>query len=284
MDGHITQSQADEYALGALEPEIERLVTLHASDCDQCRERVFAAERAVAYVALNVPRVAAPRAMKQRVFVRAGIRRPPAIVRVARLGRAVAGIAAAFVAIAAFTGMLAVRGDLKDVRQENVQLARQIDDVKSRDVQIFALSQGLKEAKATADDLQTARERDRELLAALLSPESDIADVSPLGSGNTSIGRLVWEADQSRIWFVAQRLPTLPEGQTYQIWLMSEGDYFSLGAFNSDETGSAVHMADVPAGIGRYDSALVTIETLDGLPGRRGEGVFFVADLARTSQ
>lgn len=284
MDGHITQPQADEYALGALEPEIERLITLHASDCDECRERVFAAERALAYVALNAPRVAAPRAMKQRVYVRAGIRRPPMILRAVRLGRAVAGIAAAFVAIAAFTGMLAVRGDLKDLRQENVQLQLEIDDVSSQDVQIFALGQRLKDAEATAEDLRTASERDNELLAALLSPESDIADVTSLGSGNTSIGRLVWEADQSRIWFVAQRLPTLPAGQTYQIWLMSEGDYFSLGAFNSDETGSVVYPRFVPEGLGRYDSALVTIETVGGLPGRRGDGVFFVADLARTSQ
>lgn len=284
MEGHITQPQADEYAIGALEPEIERLITLHASDCDRCRERVFAAQRAAAYLALNAPLTPAPRAMKHRVLVRAGIRKPSLALRAIRLGRAAAGIAAAFIAVAAFTGMLVVRGDLNTLRQENARLVQEIDDVRSQDVQIFALSQRLAKAEATADELQAASERDGELLAALLSPKSDVADVSPLGAGNTSVGRLIWEADQSRIWFIAQRLPHLPEGQTYQIWLMSGGDYYSVGTFNSDETGAVVYVRAVPEGLDRYDSALVTIETLDGVPGRRGDGVFFVADLSRSNQ
>jgi len=284
MNGHITQAQADEYAIGALESEIERLVTLHASDCDQCREMLFAADRAVAYLATSVPRVQAPHHMKDRVFVRAGIRKPSPIVRVARYTRAAAGIAAALVAVAAFTGMVALRGEIKDLRAENAQLQDQILDVASQDVQIFALSERLKDTEATAEDLRLASERDAELLAAMMSASSNIAAVSPLGSNNSAIGRLVWEADQSRLWFVAQRLPHLPEGQTYQVWLISDGDYVSIGSFNSEEDGSVVYPRFVPEGLDRYDSALVTIETVGGNPERRGDGVFFVADLARTSQ
>ena len=278
---HITQEQADEFAIGSLEPASEHDVTVHLAECPACRDIVRDSERLAATLAMSSPLKRPPSHLKDRVLAAAGIRRPGPLRRVAGYARTAAGIAAVFVAVAAFTGMVWMRGEMSGLRDDDERLQRKIDEALSQEVEIAALTRKLDDQEKEAARLADAATGDQDLIVALLSNNTRIADVVPAAEDSTSIGRLVWDGDQKRVWFVASDLPQRPAGETYQLWVNSGGKYYSLGTFAADPDGFARHQTIVPEGITSYDTAVVTIERAGGSPIRQGPTVFLVYDLSR---
>ncbi len=278
---HITQEQADEFAIGSFEPVLERAISLHLAECAACRGIIRDSERLAATFAMSTQLRRPPPRLRRRVFMAAGITGPGPLSRVMVFGRAVAGIAAVFVAVGAFTGMVWVRGQLQDLRQQNADLQAQFDDTLSQKVELAALTRQLDDQKVAAVELEEQARGDQELQVALLSNNTKVADVISVDEHANSIGRLVWDGDQKRVWFVASSLPKRPAGETYQIWANSGGKYYSLGTFEPDKDGFARHQTAVPEGITSYETAVVTIERAGGSPVREGPTVFFVWDLSR---
>jgi anti-sigma-K factor RskA len=275
---HITQEQADEYAIGSLEPAIERAIRLHLAECSPCREVVRESEAIAGLLAATAPRRAAPARLKKQVYRTAGISRPSPFRRLFSISRTAAGLAAVVVAIAAFTGMVTIKNQMDDLKQANVGLQTQINDALSQRVELAAVTQQLQDQERAAAELQEASQNDRELLLALLSPNSDILAVTAPGETSRSIGRIVWDEDQKRLWFMATQLPQRP-GETYQLWAQSGGRYFSLGTFEPDSSGFARYERVIPEGLRSYDAVVVTIERGAGSPVREGPTVFFVSRL-----
>lgn len=281
---HLTQEQADEYAIGSLEPEFERAIALHLAECPACRDIVRDAERLAALLAVSQPvRRASPR-LRQRVLTAAGIRKPGPAWRAFTIGRAAAGLAAIIVAAGAFSGMLGLRTQVNALRSQNADLQRQIDEALSQKVALAALTQKLEDQEAVAAELRETLKSDSELFIALISPSSQVAAVVSVDPSRGSIGRLVWDDDQKRVWFVASQLRQLPPGETYQLWVNSGGRYYSLGTFAPDDAGFARYETRLPEGITSYDTAVVTIERAGGSPVREGPAVFFVTDLSRLTR
>lgn len=278
---HISQEQADEYAIGSLEASLERVIALHLAECTACRDIVRDAERLAATFALLSPRRKPPQRLRGRVFTAAGITRPSPLRRFIAVSRAAAGVAAVLIAAGAFTGMVWVRGQLGDLRQENSELQTQMDDALSQKVELAALTRKLDDQEKASARLEEIARGDQDLVVALLSADTKVADVVSTDERGNSIGRLVWDEQQKRVWFVASDLPQRPAGETYQIWVNSGGKYHSLGTFEPDESGFAKHQTVVPEGISSYDTAVVTIERAGGSPTREGRAVFFVYDLSR---
>jgi hypothetical protein len=280
---HITQEQADEFAIGSLEAPLERAIALHLAECAACRDIVRDSERLAATFALSMPTRRPPSRLKGRVLSAAGIRRPSPLRRAFAVGRAAAGLAAVVVAVGAFTGFVWVRSELNDLRADNSGLQSQIDAALSQEVEIAALTRKLDDQERAAARLEEAATGDQDLIVALTSANTKIAEVYTPDGAETGIGRFIWDDDQKRAWFVAQDLPKLPTGEAYEIWVSIAGSYASLGTFAPDEQGFARHKASVPEGITYYESAVVTIER-DGNPAKEGPTVFFVADLSRLTQ
>ncbi len=277
---HITQEQADEFAIGSLEPELERAFALHLAECTACRDIVRDSERLAATFALSMPVKRPPSRLKGKVLSAAGIRRPSPMRRAFAFGRASAGLAAVAVAVAAFTGFVWVRGEVNDLRDDNSALRSQIDDALSQEVEIAALTRKLDDQERAAARLEDSATADKDLIVALMAPTTKIAEVSSAEGSGTGIGRFIWDEEQKKAWFVAGDLPRRPPGETYEIWVSSGGRYYTLGAFEPDENGFARHQATVPEGITSYESMVVTIER-DGSPDREGPSVFWVTDLSR---
>jgi anti-sigma-K factor RskA len=276
---HLTEGQADEYAIGALEPEIAALITLHAEECERCRALVAGSQRVASSLGLATPIRPAPPRLKRRVMRSAGIRRFGPLWTVMRFTPAAAAAAAIIVAVASFTGMVSVRGQIDSLRDDNAALSSQLNDALSQKIEIALISERLKDSEQTAADLEQAAQSDRDLLVALLSPGSEVAELVRFDDGTSAVGRLVWDPEQRRVWFVANRLPAPAEGETYQIWLNSSGRFISLGTFTPDATGFARHESLVPEGLTTYDGAVITIERAGGALERSGPSVF-VADLS----
>jgi hypothetical protein len=270
---HITQEQADEYAIGALEPQLERVVALHLAECPACRDIARDSERLAATLALGAPSRRASRKLRRRVWTAAGIRRPTPFQRAIRVAPAAAAVAAVFVAILAFTGMVSIRGQVNDLRAENTNLKTEINDALSQKVEIAVLQERLSDEEAASAQLRESARGDRDLLLAVMSPESDTAGVTATEGNDPAIGRLIWDENQKRVWFVANRLPSLPRGETYHMWVNSNGKYYSVGTFNTDSAGFARYEATMPEGLTNYDSFVVTRETT-GAEARQGDAVF----------
>lgn len=274
----LTQEQADEYALGVLDHDVETEIAAHLRDCDTCLAMVESSKRLAAALALTVPIVRTPGRVRRRVLFATGIFVPGRVGRILRFAPAAAALAAIVVAIAAFSGMLSVRGQVSDLQDENSALKAQMENVRTQEVELLALTERLSETERRADALQIAANGDRELLVAMMSPQNDVAAVISREPNSSSIGTLVWDEEQKKVWFVASRLRTLGPNETYQLWVNSEGNFYSLGTFNADTSGFARYQAIVPQGLRTYEYAVVTIERAGGAERRSGDSVF-VADL-----
>jgi hypothetical protein len=279
MSPHLNQEQADEFSIGAMDESAAEAVAAHIAVCAPCARIVADSDRVAAALLLGIPRTPPPPRLRRRVFRSAGILKPGPLLWGARLATAGAGIAAILVAVASFTGMVSVRGQIRDLQADNVRLDSELQEALSQRVEIAALTLKLDDQARESAELQSAARLDRDLLIALLSPDSEVAEVFPVDSDLFAIGRLIWDPEQRRVWFVASRLPRLVDGETYQLWVQSEGTYVSLGTFNSDATGLARFQALVPQGVDGYDFALVTLET--GASSELSGKTLFVADLSK---
>jgi len=279
MAAHLTQELADEFSIGAMDEQASEAVAAHIAVCEACARLVADSDRVAAALLLGIPRTPPPANLRRRVFRRAGILKPKPLIWGARLATAGAGIAAVLIAVASFTGMVSLRSQVRDLQDENVRLNAELQKALSQRIETAALTLKLDQQARESAELQSAARLDRDLLIALLSPDSKAADVFPVDSDLYAIGRLIWDPEQRRVWFVASRLPQLSDGARYELWVQSEGTYISLGSFNSDETGLARFQALVPQGVDGYDLALVTQE-----PGPSSElsgKTLFVADLSK---
>ncbi|MGH2610728.1 MAG: anti-sigma factor, partial [Tepidiformaceae bacterium] len=169
------------------------------------------------------------------------------------------------------------RNEVNGLRAENVNLQDEINEIPRQQVEIAALTERLAQAEAASVKQQEATRSDRELMLAMMSPESDTADVNATEGHDPAIGRLIWDEKLKKVWFVANRLPQLSSGETYHIWVITEGEWVSLGTFNTDANGFARVERTLPEGIAQYDQAIVAIESIAAE--RRDGDTVFVASL-----
>jgi len=289
---HLTQEQADEYALGASEPDTADAIAEHLADCRVCQGIVHEAEEVASSLALALPLHRSPAALKARVLSEAGISRDRApgkrriqtfLRRAVKLAPAAGGIAAVTVAIMAFTGMVSVRGQVHDLQRQNTDLQTQIASTLSEKVQIATITKRLTDAEKASYEQGQGAQADHELLVAMLSPQSIVADVYTTSDQQNAIGRLIWSPADKKVFFVAANLDPAPANETYQLWVSENGKYSSLGTFTPDSTGFARYSATVPEGMSEYQTAVVTVETAGGAQQRSGPSIF-AADLSRFHQ
>jgi anti-sigma-K factor RskA len=271
---HLTQELADEYAVGGMDPAAASAISRHIEECESCRVMLAESQELASSLAFSVGIRPPPLPLRERVLGRVGILQHGRARRIVRLATAGAGVAAVIVAIAALVGFVSLRSQVSDLRAQNDALSSKLDDVQSQKVQIAALSQRLSEQEQTASTLSEDARSDQDLLLALMSPQSDVATLYATNDSTSAVGRLVWDAQQKRVWFVAVNLAPLPSNELYELWVESNGHYVSLGAFASDSTGFARYETWVPEGLQGYDSVVVTIERLTSDDNSPGPSVF----------
>ena len=276
---HINEETADEYAIGALDPALGRLVVLHAADCRPCRVLIARSEETAAALALALPSESPSPRVRRRVQREIGIGRPGVIVRVARRVPAAAAVASVAVAIVAFTGMVLIRDNLAAVQRSNAGLQVQVDEALNQQVEIATLQQRLSDEELRTFELATAARGDRELLSTVLSDNSQVVTAFTPSLTN-ALGVLVWDPTKSTLYFVADGIYPRQDGRSYQIWVNESGTFRSLGTFEPDDTGFVRYKTRLPEGIDGYQSAIVTLEREGGADTRTGPSVF-VTDLSR---
>jgi len=103
------------------------------------------------------------------------------------------------------------------------------------------------------------------VLSALAQGTLEDAMLQPMNATDamTATARIVWNPEMQSGMMIAMNMPTLAEGRTYQLWLVSGGVPTSAGMFTVDERGMGMlELTDMP--IGDYEVAAITAEPMTG--------------------
>ena len=79
-----------------------------------------------------------------------------------------------------------------------------------------------------------------------------------------------WSRAQGLV-FTAARLPDLPQGRTYQLWVLTAGAPVSAGLFRPDASGGSSAVFDTPVALPTPAGLAVSIEPEGGVPAPTGD-------------
>jgi hypothetical protein len=229
MNCQDIREDIDLCALGTLEPGESERVRAHAARCDACRAALLAAEQAAAALALTVPRVRAPAAVRRSVMeaVRAEHdatpQTEPSVVpqaipaRTSHLRRLSIryGALAAVLVVVPLAGLLVWAALLQ----------HQVNDLRH-------------------DTEQMQRRNDGLLLFAV--PSSVKADFRPVGNAKGATGAATWNPGRNVCFVLFDHLPQPEPGTAYRLWYLVDGGrrVVDAGDLTPDANGKAEIILD----------------------------------------
>lgn len=250
------------YVVGALAPDDRARFEAHLRECDACAAEVRALVPVVEGLARAVPLHDPPARLRARVLGAVGAQTPnvardevTAAPRRLRLRSGWLAAAAAFV-IAIGLGALALSR-----QQRIVELEARLQDLIG---QLASSERQLAEVKRASDEQQLSAAR------VLSSPDLARIDLGGQPAAPGASGRAFWSRRSGMV-FNASNLPPLPQGKTYQIWVLTaEPAPISAGVFEPDASGNARLVIKTPEDIPNPTRVAVTIEPAGGVPAPTG--------------
>lgn len=103
------------------------------------------------------------------------------------------------------------------------------------------------------------------MLAFLENPEVVIINLVKTEPDLKAVGRVLWNPDDDEAMFYALELPEVPQGKTYQLWAIADGEPKSAGVFSVDEKGNYVHVIKSLKDIGNVSAFAVSVEPAGGV-------------------
>ena len=265
-----------ELALGTL-PETERaaLEAWLATD-PAAQAQLRALRESLGLLAVTAPAVDPPDHLRARVLAITGQAPPaPALVTPAptlpgatdrtdhstRPRRATAGGLVPWLAAAAAT--LVALGLGWQSRQLQSDVDRLQADLRATEARLATT-----EAEVRSNRTRLARvQAESAILAAADLRRVDLAGQK--GAPRAS-GRAFWSRAQGLV-FTAARLPDLPQGRTYQLWVLTAGAPVSAGLFRPDASGGSSAVFDTPVALPTPAGLAVSIEPEGGVPAPTGD-------------
>jgi anti-sigma-K factor RskA len=265
---HLSHEALGDLAeLAALEvlsaKEARRLAEHVEAGCEECAARMARGLEAFGVLALAGPVLAASPGGRQALLDAIPAPRSPARQRAeARWRRwqgvlpAVAAGIAALVATAAW--VVGLRLVDERVEQARLELAR-------LDARI----------ESTIDERLAARDERMETFAATLAHFEDRLRESEGARSLTLVGeaafrgasaRVVVDPAGNQVLLLASRLPPAPPGHTYQLWVIVSGAPSSLGVFDPDVGGRAIHVESESLHLEGEYSVAISVEPAGGVP------------------
>jgi|GEM_PF-711416 len=114
--------------------------------------------------------------------------------------------------------------------------------------------------------LLTTLEKDEEMIDYVKNPAVSVISLAGTMSESGSSGRLLWDTKTNDAILLVSNVPELVPGQTYQFWVVEDGEPHSMGTFMVNQNGE--HMMKIncmPEEKGEIEFA-VTLEPEGGMP------------------
>jgi anti-sigma-K factor RskA len=117
----------------------------------------------------------------------------------------------------------------------------------------------------------TERERVSELSrGVLVAPDLARIDLTGQEAAPAASARALWSRERGLV-FSAERLPPLPPGRVYQVWVVTADAPVSAGLIVPDASGSNLSFFSTPPDIAPPVAVAVTIEPAGGVPAPTGD-------------
>ena len=252
------------YALDALSgPEADEVEALIRTDADAAGQ--LAAYREIAeLIGLEAPLRRTDPALRERMLQSAQRMRPSRGRRLPLLR--VAALAATFAVLAvAVTWGVRLQRSIETLEQESASLAASaVADTQRLDAIETDRVGGGDDAIRT--EIQMALDTQQRIIAILADPAVQEASLESTTAGYGASGRYLWSAELGAGVVIARRLPTLPIGTVYELWLIEGFHEVSGGTFVPNPDGDAqvlieldfdfspLSMAITPAPVGGSES------------------------------
>jgi Anti-sigma-K factor rskA/Putative zinc-finger len=229
------------YASGALSGKEKEEFERHlARGCEICEVELRIYQETAAMLVYGLPNRKLPEGLKAKIYQRIDFKQSQSIKtdwnRILRLAAAIAFIA--------LLGSIVWWQD------------QQLD---SRDERIR--------------EFEIALNQQKQEIAWLRDPSVQLAMLTGLQPAPGAKGKMLWNPTQSKGIFYANWLPPLPQGKSYQLWVIGAHGPVSAGVFDPNAHGSAVVTISRIAFHGGALQFAVTIEPRGGLPQPSGQMV-----------
>lgn len=214
MDCEQVKELLDAYALGAAEADEAQALEEHVADCVRCWSSLDEAQRAAAAIALSTAFQRAPDSLRKRILAEAERSKRPAGPRqrqgLARLwpvgGAMLVTAAAASLALALF-----LQTEVSDLRDENVELATEVETASARLTE------------------------QQQVMTVLFAPDREQVNLESTDPDSSAAAVYNWSRSAGAGALLCNNLPTLQEGQAYQVWFLTADSSYTAGTFNTWE-------------------------------------------------
>ena len=264
MDHDRLRESTGLYVLGMLDPAERREFEQHLASCPECEAEVRALGGVASALPMAAPQVDPPAALRAKVLAATGDRRPSSVAALpprratgaaSWASRAGWLSAAALFIISAGLGLYAW-----SLEQQIEGLRGRLSDATAR------LERSEQQVTVASRAASTAESR----LAVLLAPDMLQVNLQGQPVAPRASGRAFWSRSRGLV-LTAANLPPLPQGQIYQLWMVTATAPVSAGLLAPGPSGDVSQTFSTPADIPTPAAIALTIEPDGGLPAPTGE-------------
>jgi anti-sigma-K factor RskA len=246
------------YVFGRLNPGNRKQFEAHlATGCELCKRELSELYEATALLPLLIRQEAPPPGLRQRILSRISSRKPeqarvertPAsregresvVTPATRPPRSWYQYAAAALGILIIVALVIFVNDLVGTTRNQERTIAQLKG-----------------------DLQ----QQNELASILKAPKVEIVSLSGIEPGSSVYGKILWDSSSRKAMLQINEVPVTPEGKEYQLWMLKEQKYFSIGEFQTDSTKAGLlKVIDLPGEVNqRIEGFVLTLEPKGGSP------------------
>jgi len=129
------------------------------------------------------------------------------------------------------------------------------------------LNQQLEQLKT----LQRLLSNEKEVTQFITRPGVKVTPLAGTDKSPQAAGQILWNAQEKKALFYASRLPSPPEGKTYQLWIIANDKPFNAGIFSVDPQGNGFLKVPLLAEADKAQKFAVTLEPAGGVPQPTGD-------------
>ena len=268
---------AEVYALGGLSAEDRALLAEHVADgCRECEAALGSASRLADELLLAVTPVQPSPGVRAQLMdrvrsesseVAAPVRLPGTPRRSARPRRSLrASFAAAAgvlltVGLASLAGVLGSRLARESAARSDLEAALDYQETIS-----WSMARDLERERSERVSLENRLTSMSRIVATIEAPLVRTLALAGQGDFRSAMAKAYVEPQSGRLIVYAHNLPPVPDGRSYQLWVIIDKRPISAGLLQADASGDAKYDTGPLANLGGPVTVAVTLEPAGGVP------------------